>query len=219
MEKSNTVTVTLIRRGLPASSVSSDPLRLNKPGQKYVLLSSWSQGRCFCTPSPRVSQCLERPWGDLALHLGDMIPHTFIGASDTPQNVYNTVWQRLQQRFSDPRHTTVLTQCIYSKCSCTCSSYRHFLLVFHQEVLHYLSRLQVIQTRCLHQNVKNNTVDFCLCVCVVVTFWSTCAGVTFSSPLWTCDVLGWVNVVSSSSSWVRIIHRKTFLCEHNESHI
>ena len=62
-------------------------------------------------------------------------------------------------------------------------------------------------------------ISACVCVCVVVTFWSTCAGVTFSSPLWTCDVLGWVNVVSSSSSWVRIIHRKTFLCEHNESHI
>lgn len=132
-------------------------------------------------------------------------------ASDVPHYVYNTVWQRLQQRFSDPRHTTVLTQCIYSKCSCTCSSYRHFLLVFHQEVLHYLSRLQDIQTRGVHQPLKITLwISACVyvSVCVCVTFWSTCAGVTFSRPLWTCDVLGWVNVVSSSSSWVRIIHRK-----------
>lgn len=92
---------------------------------------------------------------------------------------------KITTRFSDPRHTTVLTQCIYSKCSCTCSSYRHFLLVFHQEVLHYLSRLQDIQTRCVHQPLKITLwISACVYVSVcLVTFWSTCAGVTFSRPL------------------------------------
>lgn len=34
--------------------------------------------------------------------------------------------------------------------------------------------------------IKNQTLDFSL----FCTFWSTCAGVSFSSPLCTCDVLG-----------------------------
>lgn len=51
---------------LADSSVATDALR---PGQKYVLLSSWSQGRCFCTLSQRVSPGLKRQKTYIALFI------------------------------------------------------------------------------------------------------------------------------------------------------
>lgn len=96
----------------------------------------------------------------------------------------------------------------YRWCVCvTCSAHRNFLLVLHQEVLNHLWSLHNGKRR-RHFSVlfgsekAENRFVFHFSVRWLGTFWSTCAGVSFSSPLWTCDVLGWVNVESSLSSWV-----------------
>lgn len=53
------------------SGVAMEAYRFNKPGRTFVPLSSWSQGRCFCTLSPRVSRRLKtkegfiRVWGQV----------------------------------------------------------------------------------------------------------------------------------------------------------
>lgn len=51
---------------------------------------------------------------------------------------------------------------------------------------------------------KNTHQPFCLVIAVSVTFCSTCAGVSLSKPLWTWEVLGWVNRESLLSSWTRM---------------
>lgn len=51
-----------------------------------------------------------------------------------------------------------------------------------------------------HPSMKTHR-QLCLLTAVYATFSSTCAGVSLSKPLWTCEVLGWVNRKSSSTSW------------------
>lgn len=54
-----------------------------------------------------------------------------------------------------------------------------------------------------HPSMKTHC-QLCLLSAASPTFSSTCAGVSLSKPLWTCELLGWVNRESSSSSWTRL---------------
>lgn len=136
--------------------------------------------------------------------------HTLIAASNMPQYVQYTSQSDVTQRVftAVPARRMGIFFWSFTKMNCTTSA------------------VCGTQTRGWIKNKLKKrktffflTLRMCVDFCVSGTLWSTCAAVSFSSPLWTCDVLGWVNVVSSSSSWARKVPDCLYMEKNNDETI
>ena len=145
----------------------------NQPAQTVVALDSWSPGTHSYIPSGHFWQCLHRRIEGEGKPLVHETQACLLTASY--QNILNSLSQRGRT---------------------TCTLYWNLFLVFHEDILNQLGGLQETTVR---KTIKVKKLVL-YTYCARVTFSSIWALVSFSIPFWTWEVVGCVNIESSSST-------------------